>query len=210
MRGRDIKRYGYEFADLYLLFIPWHFPLHTDSTIQGASDKAEQAFIEQYPTIYNHLLKYKDELSNRNKAETGIRYEWYALQRWGANYWEDLDRQKIVWKRVGSILRFCCDENKHMVLDSTCFATGKHIQYLVGILNSKLGNYMLQDSPKTATGDLLISVQAIEPLKIAIPNMEIEKQIEKLLQAKDYKAIDKLVYEKYSLSEEEIKFIEGN
>ncbi|MGV4453159.1 Eco57I restriction-modification methylase domain-containing protein, partial [Ornithobacterium rhinotracheale] len=28
LRGRDIKRYSYEFADLYLLFIPWHFPLH--------------------------------------------------------------------------------------------------------------------------------------------------------------------------------------
>jgi hypothetical protein len=71
------------------LFIPWHFPLHTDSAIQGASAKAEQAFKEQYPAIYNHLLQYKTELSNRNKAETGIRYEWYALQRWGANYMND-------------------------------------------------------------------------------------------------------------------------
>lgn len=34
-------------------------------------------------------LHYKTELSARNKAETGIRYEWYAMQRWGANYWDD-------------------------------------------------------------------------------------------------------------------------
>ena len=209
LRGRDIKRYGYEFADLYLLFIPWHFPLHTDSTIQGSSEKAEQAFREQYPAIYNHLSKYKKELSNRNKAETGIRYEWYALQRWGANYWEDLDRQKIVWKRVGSILRFCCDENKHMVLDSTCFATGNHIKYLVGILNSKLGNYMLQDSPKTGTGDLLISVQAIEPLKIPLHNTEAEQQIKNFLQVEDYKAIDIFVYGLYGLNQEEIDCIES-
>ncbi|MCL1932734.1 MAG: hypothetical protein FWF53_02825, partial [Candidatus Azobacteroides sp.] len=117
LRGRDIKRYGYDFADLYLLFIPWHFPLHNDSSITGASEKAEQAFRVQYPAIYNHLLKYKKELSNRNKAETGIRYEWYALQRWGANYWEDFSKQKIIWKRVGSILRFCFDNEKHFVLD---------------------------------------------------------------------------------------------
>ena len=89
LRGRDIKRYGYEFADLYLLFIPWHFPLHlAKPEIKGASLEAEKAFENQYPAIYNHLLQFKKELSNRNKAETGIRYEWYALQRWGANYWE--------------------------------------------------------------------------------------------------------------------------
>ena len=207
LRGRDIKRYGYDFADLYLLFIPWHFPLHNDSSITGASEKAEQAFRVQYPAIYNHLLKYKKELSNRNKAETGIRYEWYALQRWGANYWEDFSKQKIIWKRVGSILRFCFDNEKHFVLDSTCFATGSHIKYLLGILNSKLGNYMLQDSPKTGTGDLLISVQAIEPIKIPIPNSKIERQIEEMLQIEDYQNIDRLIYEIYKLSEEEIQFI---
>jgi adenine-specific DNA-methyltransferase len=87
LRGRDIKRYSHDFADLWLLFIPWHFPLQSDPTIKGASQEAESAFKAQYPAIYNHLLQYKTELENRNKAETGIRYEWYALQRWGANYW---------------------------------------------------------------------------------------------------------------------------
>jgi hypothetical protein len=57
-----------------------------------------------------------------------------------------------VWKRVGSILRFCLDEASHLVLDSSCFATGEKLKYLLGILNSKLGNYMLQDLPKTGTG----------------------------------------------------------
>jgi hypothetical protein len=123
-------------------------------------------------------------------------------------YMEDFYRQKIVWKRVGSILRFCYDEKQHAVLDSTCFATGNHIKYLMAILNSKLGNYMLQDSPKTGTGDLLISVQAIEPLKIPIPNNEMEQQVETLLQAKDYEAIDRLVYEIYGLKKSEIEFIE--
>uniref|UniRef100_UPI001C880138 hypothetical protein n=1 Tax=Ornithobacterium rhinotracheale TaxID=28251 RepID=UPI001C880138 len=61
--------------------------------------------------VYNHLLKYKDRLSKRNKAETGIRYEWYALQRWGANYWEDFYKQKIVWKIIGSNINFLLDNN---------------------------------------------------------------------------------------------------
>ncbi len=106
LRGRDIKRYSFEHNDLWLIYIPWHFPLHKDANIQGVSNEAEELFKSQYPAIYNHLCSYKEELSNRNKAETGIRYEWYALQRWGANYSDDFSRQKIVWKRVGSILRF--------------------------------------------------------------------------------------------------------
>ena len=84
LRGRDIKRYGYNWADKWLIFIPWHFPLQFDQTIQGASEKAELEFKKQYPVVYSHLLQYKKELSARNKAETGVRYEWYAMQRWGA------------------------------------------------------------------------------------------------------------------------------
>ena len=97
LRGRDIKRYAYNWAELYLLWIPWHFPLHLDESITGASEKAEEEFRQQFPAVYRHLSFYKDALSKRNQSETGIRYEWYALQRWGANYWDDFAKPKIVW-----------------------------------------------------------------------------------------------------------------
>lgn len=86
LRGRDIKRYSYEFADKWLIYVPWHFPLHKDTSITGASKEAEHEFEKQYPAIYNRLLSYKPILEKRNKAETGIRYEWYALQRCAATY----------------------------------------------------------------------------------------------------------------------------
>ena len=215
LRGRDIKRYGYEFADLYLLYIPWHFPLHKNLNISGSSLEAEQAFENQYHAIYKHLYKYKKELSNRNKAETGIRYEWYALQRWGANYMDDFSKQKIIWKRVGSLLKFCYDESGVITLDSTCFATGKHIKYLIAFLNSTIGNYLLQDSPKTGTGDLLVSVQAINPIFAPIPEKIFEEKInlliDQLLQSPDTK-IENLInsnfYSLFEFSQEEIEFIE--
>jgi hypothetical protein len=199
------------------LFIPWHFPLQADTTIQGASKKAEQAFKKQYLAIYNHLLQYKKALSNRNKAETGIRYEWYALQRWGANYWEDFYKQKIVWKRVGSIIRFCIDTENCVTLDSTCFATGRDLKYLVGILNSKLGNYMLQNSPKTGTGDLIISVQAVEPIKIPYSNDKkkilISNIVDKLTIDESNilysNELNSAIYEAYGLCKDEIEFIES-
>ena len=65
-------------------------------------------------------------------------------------------------------MRFSFDDSGCVGLDSTCFATGTDLPYLVCVLNSKIGHYLLKDSPKTGTGDLLISVQAIEPLKIPL------------------------------------------
>ena len=210
LRGRDIKRYGYEWANLWLIYIPWHFPYQFDDSIQGASESAELAFKEQYPAVYSHMLRYKEPLSKRNKAETGIRYEWYAMQRWGAKYWEDFSKPKVVWKRVGSILRFSYDKGGHLALDSTCFATGNHIPFLVCILNSKMGHYLLQNAPKTGTGDLLISVQAIEPLQIPQPSSSEEDALASLLSVTteiDEQKIDNIIFNMYELNECEIDFI---
>ena len=212
LRGRDIKRYGFDWADLWLIYIPWHFPLHEDDSIQGASEKAEEAFKTQYPTIYQHLLAYKEDLSARNKAETGIRYEWYAMQRWGANYSYDFNKPKIMWKRVGSILRFSFDDTGKLGLDSTCFATGTEIAYLCCVLNSPMGHFLLKDAPKTGTGDLLISVQAVEPIKV--PKLEDSSLFATYLQRYTSgdtdveKEINSQIYALYNLSEEEIDYIE--
>ena len=90
-------------------------------------------------------------------------------------------RPKIIWKRIGSILRFSYDTTGNLGLDSTCFATGQHMAYLCCILNSLMGHYMFKDSPKTGTGDLLVSVQAIEPILIPM-NKDMECLFENLLE----------------------------
>jgi hypothetical protein len=107
-----------------------------------------------------------------------------------------------------------------MVLDSTCFATGKHLKYILAVLNSKIGYYLLQNSPKTGTGDLLISVQAIEPLQI--PNIsdsdkcKIINLVDILLSLKDIHSIaeieneiELMIYKFYNFSVEEITFIKS-
>ena len=217
LRGRDIKRYGYNWANLWLIYIPWHFPYQFDETIKGASVKAEKAFKEQYPAVYNHMLQYKEPLSKRNKAETGIRYEWYAMQRWGAKYWEDFNKPKMLWKRVGSILRFCYNDNETLGLDSTCFATGKSIEFICCVLNSPMGHYLLKDAPKTGTGDLLVSVQAIEPIRLpqvgSETNSEFKKLLERLIKMdtpSNEKEISCKVFKLYDLSLDEQSYIETN
>src|SRR5699024_1825473 len=133
--------------------------------------------IEEYPAVKAHLLSFGyDRL--KQTGEKGSRkktkHKWFETQD-SIGYWDDFSKQKIVWKRIGSILRFSYDGAGSMTLDSTCFATGKHIKFLVAILNSKMGHHMMKDAPQTGTGDLLISVQAIEPLKIPIPDENTEK-----------------------------------
>ena len=142
LRGRDIRRYGYDWAGLYIVYIPWHFPLHLDPAITGASEKAEEAFKTSYPSVYNHLEGYKDTLKKRNQAETGIRYEWYALQRWGANYWEEFEKPKIVFAELSDRAKFYYD-NQGMYPDKTNFIiTGDSIELLYLQFNSPLIEYM--------------------------------------------------------------------
>lgn len=107
-------------------------------------------------------------------------------------------------------MRFSYDEVGHLALDSTCFATGNHIPFLVCVLNSKMGHYLLQNAPKTGTGDLLISVQAIEPLQIPQPASSEEEALVSLLSNTteiDEQKIDNIIFTMYGLNDCEIDFI---
>ena len=76
-----------------------------------------------------------------------------------------------------------------------------------------MGHYMFKDSPKTGTGDLLVSVQAIEPISVPI-NKDAESLFEKLLnQVLEHnseeaeKEINRIVFQLYDLSPAEISYI---
>lgn len=115
-----------------MLFIPWHFPLQNDTSITGCSQKAEELFRKEYPAVYEHLLKFKDKLSKRNQAETGVRYEWYALQRWGANYSDDFNKPKIIFSRIsGNEPCFAYDHAGMMTNDTGYIISGPNIDYLL-------------------------------------------------------------------------------
>lgn len=226
LRGRDIKRYHYEWAGLWVIFIPWHFPLHEDSSIQGASEKAEKEFQKQFPSIYNHLLQFKDALSKRNKEETGIRYEWYALQRCAATYYPEFEKEKVVWQRITQEPTFCLVKPNLFVLDSMAFFTGNNLKYIMAVLNSKIiYNYVNMIVHQYGFTGFRLSNQYVEvmPLSPITPSNEpivkqIEALVDKILEAKKAnpasdtsqweKEIDELVYGLYGLTEEEVRIIE--
>ena len=211
LRGRDIKRYGYDWADLWLIYIPWHFPYQFDNSITGASEKAEKAFKEQYPAVYNHMLQYKEPLSKRNKAETGIRYEWYAMQRWGAKYWEDFSKQQIVWIELSDDPKFSFAQNV-MSVNTVFFMTGKHILHLLGFLNSKLITWYFKHCIGTTSG---VGTNrwlkyTIEQIPIAVVNKELEclvNEMNKRPNADLDLQIDNMVCDLYNLDENEKELI---
>ena len=219
LRGRDIKRYSYDWADLWLIYIPWHFPLHEDDSIQGASEKAEEAFKNQYPTIYQHLLAYKEDLSARNKAETGIRYEWYAMQRWGANYSDDFNKPKIIYPNMTKYLPFVWDTKKFLTNQKCFIITGTNTAFLTAFLNSSLFKYCFRDEfPELQGGTRELSKIFFDKIPVLVPDEKTESQFKALVEDiqteySDAKAkrIDQIIFDLYHLNEEErlsIGFIE--
>ena len=196
LRGRDIKRYGYVDNGLYLI-----------NTHNGVRGRIPRIKIEDYPAVRAHLDQYWDRIATRaDKGDTP-----YNLRN--CAYLEDFSKPKIIWKRIGSILRFSYDSKGCLGLDSTCFATGQHIEYLCCMLNSLMGHYLLKDSPKTGTGDLLVSVQAIEPACIPY-NSQYDERLSSLLTTQITnssnvieKEINDIVFTIYSLSPIEREYV---
>lgn len=150
LRGRDIKRYSYDFAD------KWLIATHNGTQTQERID------INDYPAVKAHLDSYYAKIVKRDdQGDTPYNLRCCA-------YWDDFSKQKLVWKRIGSIIRFAIDEHGVCPLDSVCFLTGnENLKYIVGYLNSSFAiKQLLDNSPKTGTGDVIISVQALEPLLI--------------------------------------------
>ena len=228
MRGRDIKRYGYDWAGLWLVYIPWHFPLHKDTSIQGASEKAEQAFKKWYPAIYQHLSQYKKQLSARNMAETGIRYEWYAMQRWGANYSDDFNKPKIVYMEIQTDNEdegypfpcFSFDESNAVIMNTGYIMTSESIdvRYILGVLNSKLGKILTKMYvSQLQKRQFRMLSQFVSNFPIVVPKdtdiLQISKLTRERLETQNIEiesTINSIVYRLYQLDNEEIDFIESN
>lgn len=215
LRGRDTKRYLAEFNDNWLITT---FPvLKID--------------INDYPTLKEYLASfgrkleqtgetYVDKNGDKIKCRKKTNHKWFETQD-NIAFHADFEKEKIVWKRIGSVMRFSYDTEKMYCLDSTCIATGEKIKYLLGLLNSKLCLYELfQIAPKTGTGDMIISVQALSPLYVHYPDSQTEKLIvEKVEQIlTDKKAgndtqffetqIDLMVYKLYELTYDEALLVD--
>ena len=220
LRGRDIKRWTIDFAEQYLLFVPWHFPLHDDNTITGASKLAELQFQNRYPAVYSYLLHFKKQLEARNKEETGKRYEWYALQRCAATYKSEFERPKIAYPNICKRNEFAWDDGGYY-FNQKAFIIPDASKYLLGILNSTIVLWLFDKLlAKLQNGYYEPSAIFIKDFPIPVTNepQPIESLVNKILAIKDKKPnadvselehqIDHMVYELFGLTPEEIAVVE--
>ena len=122
LRGRDIKRYGYDWANLWLI--------NTHNGIKGVKSRID---INEYPAVKAHLDQYWNKISKRaDKGDTP-----YNLRN--CAYLEDFFKPKIIFQEIVQESQFLLDFDKHFFCNDTGrIIIGEHLYHLLGILNSKL------------------------------------------------------------------------
>ena len=194
LRGRDIKRYGYNWANLWLI-----------NTHNGIRGKLERVHIEDYPAIKAHLDQYWDRISKRaDKGDTP-----YNLRN--CAYLEDFSKQQIVWIELSDEPKFSYAQNI-MSVNTVFFLTGEHVRHILGLLNSKLITWYFKHCIGTTSG---VGTNrwlkyTIEQIPIAPANMEIEQMVNLICSNFDAtidEKIDNMVCKQYGLDEKEINFI---
>jgi adenine-specific DNA-methyltransferase len=133
--------------------------------------------------------------------------------------------EKLFFRRVSSKLIFAYDDEKYFALNTLVVVTLKQkrcsIKYLLGLLNSKLLNYIYKAKFKS-TKKVFSEIQARSvgelPIKIADDQSAIVDIVDQILckmKMNDTTGIDELemqidsiVYKLYNLGEEEIKLID--
>ncbi|WP_414600443.1 TaqI-like C-terminal specificity domain-containing protein [Helicobacter pylori] len=220
LRGKDIKRYSYEWAG------EWVINTHNGYT-SNLKSKIPPIDIEKYPTLKSHLDSHWNTIATRSdQGDTP-----YHLRN--CAYLEDFEKEKIVYGEIVQEPRFYLDNGEcelgYFYAEATSFIlTGEHLRYLLGMLHSKLITFAFKTF--YAGGGLGESgyrykkafIERLPIPQITPQNQELARKItdcaKAILEAKEKdpkantqeleKEIDALVYQLYNLTDEEIKTIE--
>ncbi|EAJ0326208.1 class I SAM-dependent DNA methyltransferase [Campylobacter lari] len=214
LRGRDIKRYSYEWAELWII-----------NTHNGYKDENKNQILPININDYPSLKKYLDEFYPQLEKRTDKGTTPYNLRN--CAYLEEFEKEKIVWAEMTREPCFTYDISQVFV-NQTCYIfTSPYSKYLIGILNSNIiFYYMQQISSNLGDGAFRWIKQYIEKLPIPKINSKNEKLANELislvdeilnLKEQDKKAntktkedkINSIVYKLYNLTEEEIKIIKN-
>ena len=187
LRGRDIKRYGHDWSNLWLI-----------NTHNGVKGQIPRIHIEDYPAIKAHLDMFWEKIKKRaDKGDTP-----YNLRN--CAYLEDFDKPKIIFQEIVQESQFMLDTNTHYMCNDTCrIIVGKHLDFLLKILNSELFFY----SVKTFYGGGGLGDHGVRMKHTffgSFPCIPYDKELE---ETADQSVIESLVYTLYGLSPEEIQHI---
>jgi hypothetical protein len=203
LRGKDIKRYEYEWKDLWL--INTYNGELVDSIDETTNVNYKKRInrikvYEDYLTVFEYLQKYETELINRD--DKGV--HWSNLRN--CAFEREFSKEKIIWIEIS---------------DRAYFMSGVGLKYILAVLNSRVSDfYFSQITAKIAGGRMRYTKQYVE--QIPIPPLSTESQapfitlVDKILAGKKagidtlaWEAeIDLRVYKLYELSHAEVLVVE--
>ena len=96
LRGRDIKKYEYEWADLWII-----------NTHNGIKGKLPRIDVNKYPAIKAHLDQYWDKISKRSDKGDSP----YNLRN--CAYMEDFLKPKIIYPNMTKYMPFVYDNKAY-------------------------------------------------------------------------------------------------
>ena len=203
LRGRDIKRYSYDWAGLWVI-----------NSHNGVKEEGIPPInIQEYPVLKAHLDQYVDKLQVRaDKGNTP-----YNLRN--CAYIKDFDRPKIIYPNMTKYLPFVYDSQSYVTNQKCFIITGKYVAYLTAFFNSSLFKYCFRNCfPELQGGTRELSKIFFEEIAVqdvsehqdelfreAVEDIQREYSREKALM------IDTMLFELYELTPQEretIGFIE--
>jgi hypothetical protein len=227
LRGREIGMYIHSPCNEYV-FYPY------ESRNGRTQAVAEKYIKSEHPTYFRYLRAHYDQLIARGYFAKS-RKMWYEL--WNQRNLENFRTRKIVTPELSDRNRFCIAEEDVFYGDTVCGIVPKaqgdsriSLSFILGLLNSALLEWAYKKTTVPKAGGFFI-YKVMYLKEIPIYNIDLSKRsdraehdaIVKLVEhilvakAKDAAAdtsvlegeIDRLVYELYGLTEEEIAIVEG-
>ena len=192
LRGRDIKRYEYNFADLYLI------NMHN-----GIKEKnIPRIDINDYPAVKKHLDKYWDKIEHRaDQGDTP-----YNLRN--CAYMEEFNKPKIVWGNLNLSATYTLAP-AGMMINAPATMIVPANEALLCILNSKLADYYIRNLGVTRNGGYF------EYKPMFIEQLPVPQKLDESVFAQfsgteldNEQKINRKIYELYELDDKEISFIE--
>ena len=206
LRGRDIKKYGYEFADQYII----------------ATFPSRKYNIDEYQSLKSYFLSFgiekleqtgKEYIINGEivKARKKTNNKWFETQD-SISYWVEFSKPKIVWGNLNTFGSYAIAPENMFINAPACMIVPGNT-YLLAVLNSKIADYYLRTLGVVRNGGFFeYKPMFVEQIPIPKITTEKAKQIDNILSSslsmedKDVK-IEEIIEGIYGLSREEITFL---
>jgi type II restriction/modification system DNA methylase subunit YeeA len=224
LRGRDIGKYYYKWAGLWLIKIESGW-----TNKNRGEEKPEEFFKKMYPSVYEHLMSFSG-IKGKGKGLFDRDDQgdyWWELR--DCDYYPEFEKEKIVWEHVSGRYDFAYIPEDLYLNNALFMITGDPfvLKYLIGILNSRLADFLLLLFTNLSTlGQYAYGakdkIETIPIPPITPQNQPLVSQIESLVNqilgikqsnpdadvSSLESQIDNLVYKLYGLTGEEKKIVE--